>query len=93
MKKVLTSPWVPDHINSSSDGAAIDIPDLTAAGISLPTTNWFIFAWIYKFLCRWIQERCFLSPLEQVHLWNLSGVPRILPSFREVNWAVVQNLV
>lgn len=47
MKKVLTSPWVPDHINSSSDGAAIDIPDLTAAGISLPTTNWFIFAWIY----------------------------------------------
>jgi hypothetical protein len=47
VKKALTSPWVPHHINSSSDGSAIDIPDLAAAGVTLPVTNWFIFAWIY----------------------------------------------
>lgn len=47
VKKALTSPWVPHHINSSSDGSAIDIPDLAAAGVTLPVTRWFIFAWIY----------------------------------------------
>lgn len=46
--KVLTSPWEPHHITSSSDGAAIDIPDLEAAtGFTFPVSAWWVVAWIY----------------------------------------------
>jgi len=47
IRKVLTSPWEPALVNSPNDGAAIDIPDLAAAGIQLPTNYWMIIAWIY----------------------------------------------
>lgn len=47
IRKVLTSPWEPAVVSSSNDGAAIDIPDLAAAGIQLPSNLWMIVAWIY----------------------------------------------
>lgn len=34
-------------MNSPNDGAAIDIPDLAAAGIQLPSNYWMIITWIY----------------------------------------------
>jgi hypothetical protein len=47
VKKNLSSPWVPKHVTSSTDGAAIDISDLAAEGITLPVNMWWVMVWIY----------------------------------------------
>lgn len=45
--KVLTSPWQPVLVDSNIDGAAVDIPDLAAVGVTTPTYIWMIYVWVY----------------------------------------------